>query len=278
VILFAALFVAGAVASSAAPHAWQDARATELAREVERILETKCTECHVPESKNAKARKKFDTARDLARVVEDWVAAGDLELSDLWLQVEDGTMPPEEAANGPLTVGEKEVVRSWILAGAPVPPADGAGAGTTVETTKTPPPRRWLVFAGHLHPSLVHFPIGLLLAAGLTELFVLARASHRLLATSLGLVRLAACFAPLAAVAGWINALDATPDRSLELHRWAGVTTAVLAVLLLPFSERAFSSQRRGSYRLLLFLACAAVALAGHLGGRLVYGTDYLSL
>ncbi len=259
----------------------QDARESELALEVVRILESKCTECHVPESESPKARKAFDTARDLPRVIEDFVTPGDLDMSDLWTQIEDGSMPPEKAAQGPLSVGEKEVVRSWILAGAPLPPAAPVVADAPaepVEAPAAPNASRWLVLAGHLHPSLVHFPIGLLLAAGLLELFVLARGARHLEATALTLVRMAAFFAPLAAGAGWINALEASPGPDLELHRWAGIATGVLALVLLPFSEHAFRSQRRRNYRVVLLLACAAVGLAGHLGGRLVYGVDYLSL
>ncbi len=262
---------------AAAGLARADEREVELAREVARILEARCAECHVPESTDPKARK-HDFARDLPKAVEDYVMPGDLTLSDLWYQVESGEMPPADAASGPLSVGEKEVVRSWILAGAPLPPVADTAA-PAAEQPPAPPERldrRALDLAGRMHPLFVHFPIAFLIGAGLLEILIALRTRAGLTTTAVVLVRLAALFAPLAAASGWINALDSAKPEELERHRWAGVTTLALSILLLVASEIAARGGSRLAYRVLLTLACAAVAVTGYLGGEIVYGAGYL--
>jgi uncharacterized membrane protein len=261
----------------------------EQAPAVARLLEAKCAECHVPEAENAKAKRHFDSALDLPRVVEDYVVAGDLLMSELWSQIESQEMPPEDARAGPLSVAERELVREWIVAGAPLPSAGPPELpeltdGSDTKGTSAPRKRagwsssRWVVWLGRLHPSLVHFPIAFLLGAGLLELLLLLHSSSGAAQAARVLVRMGAFFAPVAAALGWINALDSAAGREgLEWHRWLGISTAGLCAPLLLFSELAArEGARRRAYRVLLFATWVTVGWGGHLGGELVLGKDYL--
>jgi hypothetical protein len=86
---------------------------------------------------------------------------------------------------------------------------------------------------------------------------------------------------PRTATLGWIHAANghgAGAPQILMLHRWIGTTTAVWAVGTVVFSE---SDERRGVrslwFRAALFLGALLVAVAGHFGGMLVHGDDFLS-
>ncbi len=140
-------------------------------------------------------------------------------------------------------------------------------------------PSPYLVFLGRLHQVVVHFPIALLIVAMLIEMVALVR--RKQLPTTPGLV----CFsigtlsAGAAAWFGWINAVEASPSSTLDIHRWLGVSTAVLAgtMLLVAIVARLTSSRvARRVYGLGVFGCAAIVGLTGHFGGAMIYGHTYL--
>jgi hypothetical protein len=81
-------------------------------------------------------------------------------------------------------------------------------------------------------------------------------------------------------LAGWVLAsvpfVEATP--SLAWHRWIGVAAAVATAGAAVTSGSCHVESRRWLlvYRGALFAAATLVALAGHLGAALVWGTDFL--
>lgn len=137
-----------------------------------------------------------------------------------------------------------------------------------------------MLLIGRLHPVLVHFPIALVLAAAAAEIVAMRtrRGAWRTIAAAN--LRAGAAMGALTAIAGW--GLAATPfvepSRLLSWHRWMGVTGSAVAMgaALLSRSADAESSRSRFVYRTALFAAAAIVALAGHLGGTLVWGVDFL--
>jgi uncharacterized membrane protein len=143
------------------------------------------------------------------------------------------------------------------------------------------------IMLGKVHPMVVHFPIALILAAGLAELLILVGGSKWLWlqGSSRFGIALGGMSALLAAPLGWLAASNADygPDLldTLLYHRILGVTTAVAAVLLWIISERLARSQDRGTsrkmYRSLLFATCLIIPITGHLGATLVFGPGFLA-
>jgi uncharacterized membrane protein len=133
-----------------------------------------------------------------------------------------------------------------------------------------------MVFAGRLHPVLIHFPIALVLLAVTAETVFLAARDARWQFIASVSVQAGAISAAAAAGAGWLlaaaGAMDPTPY--LVWHRWLGTAVAVLAVAA-ALADRARATSL---YRVSLFTAGALLPIAGHLGGVLVWGADFLHL
>ena len=138
--------------------------------------------------------------------------------------------------------------------------------------------RVWL-FAGKLHPVVVHFPIALLIVACVLEFFRRRRGDERPAGAAIACALIGAVTAAAAAAMGWSGALTAGHSGSLlEWHRWLGIAVAGVSTVA---AVLALSARYGGGYfafawyRLTLVLAAALVAIAGHFGGSLVYGSDY---
>lgn len=136
----------------------------------------------------------------------------------------------------------------------------------------------WLV--GKLHPMLVHFPIGLVLAAAGAEIVAIQTRRPVWRTIALVNVRAGAVMGAMTVFAGWAlaSAPLVEPSRLLTWHRWTGVAAAASAIAAALVSIRSRGSSGRSAfvYRAALFGAAALVAIAGHLGGTLVWGTDFL--
>ena len=128
-----------------------------------------------------------------------------------------------------------------------------------------------MTFLGRLHPVLVHFPIALVLAAAAAELVAMCTRRAAWHVFSVMNLRAGAGMGAITAVAGWAlkSAPFIEPTRLLSWHEWLGAAAAALAIGAAALSLR--SGAR--SYRVALFAAAAIIALAGHLGGTLVWGT-----
>jgi len=139
-----------------------------------------------------------------------------------------------------------------------------------------------MVLAGRLHPVLVHFPIALLLMAAAAECILVVAGDERWRLVGKVSLRAGAVSAVAAAAAGWLLAaapsMDATPV--LEWHRWLGTAVAALAALAAIAGTAATPQRSRATwlYRACLFTAGALIPIAGHLGGVLVWGADFLHL
>lgn len=140
----------------------------------------------------------------------------------------------------------------------------------------------WLwQFLGRLHPLAVHFPISLLLFAALLELFTLGN-YHSKLRPGINLLVLAgAGGAIFSAVFGWLLAgNEAVEGELLDIHRWIGVSTAVLSLGLLFFLNLIWNKNQMSRikpFRVSLFITALGVSVAGHFGAGLTHGEDYLT-
>ncbi|MEY4103235.1 MAG: hypothetical protein RL461_437 [Planctomycetota bacterium] len=141
----------------------------------------------------------------------------------------------------------------------------------------------WFRLVGRLHPLLVHFPIGLVLAAAAVEGWRWWRQERGLSEFTSVAMLLAAVSAVGAVATGWINAWQEGQDASttLDLHSWLG--TAMAAVLLAAAWKArrrdeapAAAQARLAPVRVLTVASAFGVGLAGHFGGELVHGDGYV--
>ncbi len=133
----------------------------------------------------------------------------------------------------------------------------------------------WLwQFLARLHPLLVHFPIGLLCVALLLEIIDWKRKSQKLQDATNILTWVGAASAVLAVVFGLMLATqEESAGTTLEIHRWAGISTMVLSICALL----SLRSKTRVTYRSLLITTVFGVTIAGHYGAMITHGDDYLS-
>jgi uncharacterized membrane protein/YHS domain-containing protein len=143
-------------------------------------------------------------------------------------------------------------------------------------------PNSFLQFIGKLHPLVVHFPIAFIPLVLFMELYTTCKRREPFASTRV-ILPLAALSALAAASLGWVDAMHANYPEDLQTtlfrHRWAGVTTAVIAVAAAVMQHLSqFGGKRRDiTYGILLGLACVLVAVTGHLGATLIYGADYFA-
>ena len=137
-----------------------------------------------------------------------------------------------------------------------------------------------MLLLGKLHPLLLHFPIGLVLAAAAAELFAILTQRAAWRAVAIANLRAGAAMAAVTAVAGWglTSASFVEASRLLEWHRWMGVCGATAAIGAALASARLDGQSPRSVsvYQAVLFAAAALIGVAGHLGGTLVWGADFL--
>ena len=125
---------------------------------------------------------------------------------------------------------------------------------------------------GHLHPTLVHLPIGILLLAGLFQLLALQPKYASLQsATSIALF-----WGMIAAIASCISGylLSLSGDYEEELvstHQWFGISTAFISLIAYLFHrwENVFA-------KWVILLMVPLIIITGHFGGTLTHGSDYL--
>jgi len=117
VCLFASLASSSGAAQGSAP--------VKFNRDIRPILAENCYACHGPDNNARKAKLRLDTKEGIFEKTpkrEPAVIPGDLEKSELWRRVsttdEDDMMPPPES-HKVLKSEQKELLKRWIMAGAP---------------------------------------------------------------------------------------------------------------------------------------------------------------
>jgi uncharacterized membrane protein len=130
------------------------------------------------------------------------------------------------------------------------------------------------LFFGHLHPMLVHLPIGMLTLLAILELAAWLPRSKNANASAGFIIALAAPLAVVAAICGWLLSLEGGYDQTLlSWHKWLGIGTAAGSTAAAVLYWR----KQLNSYRAVLFCTAALLMVTGHLGGSLTHGSDFLT-
>ena len=134
----------------------------------------------------------------------------------------------------------------------------------------------WLVFAGRLHPLLLHFPIVILILYGIWVL-VVRKENKPLWISDIAnyLLLLGSLTAVLTSLVGLILSKEPgyEPD-SVFWHKWMGIITSLLSLLLYGFRKRIVPEQ--WSSKVIAIFLLIVIMITGHLGGDLTHGEDFL--
>src|SRR5580765_3824261 len=128
-------------------------------------------------------------------------------------------------------------------------------------------------FFGHLHPLLVHLPIGLIVLLAILEWLARYPRFKGANASARFILALAIPLAIFTALCGWLLSIGGTyGDRLLQLHKWTGIGTAAACAIAGLF----YWLDCKRLYRFSLFSTILVLVIASHFGGSLTHGSDYL--
>lgn len=124
-----------------------------------------------------------------------------------------------------------------------------------------------------MHPVVVHLPIGILLLICLYYIFTKAEKRQ----SQYGLISFALLGGMLTAIAACVSGLllagSGDYDKSaVNPHQWMGIVTAVIAIVCYVLHRL-----HKRFLRTLMVLLVLCIIIAGHLGGSITHGADYLS-
>jgi uncharacterized membrane protein/mono/diheme cytochrome c family protein len=135
----------------------------------------------------------------------------------------------------------------------------------------------WVLFLGRFHPLLVHLPIGILIIAALIEFFARTPKLQALREANNFVLFWGALTATFACVLGYLLSQSGGYDEdALDTHAWLGYAvagTAWLAYIL----KRSQTSVIHKVYVPVFTASVLLIFAAGHYGGNLTHGSDYLT-
>lgn len=136
------------------------------------------------------------------------------------------------------------------------------------------------LFFGNFHPLILHLPIGALVGVFFLELINLIKPQLNLDNANKVLLWFSAISLIPAVVFGFFLASSGGYNEEvLGFHKWLGWITALLCVWLLVFRSWAYTQTRRHikAYQAILFINVILLSFAGHYGGSLTHGANYLT-
>lgn len=135
-----------------------------------------------------------------------------------------------------------------------------------------------VLFIGRFHPVLVHLPIGFLLLAFLFEICSRFKRFENLGSAVPFTLLLGAASALTAAGTGYFLSLDGGYGEDLLwTHKWLGISVAVLSLCAFVLRQWFYENvQLKKLYTFLMWGMIFCLMGAGHYGGSLTHGSDYL--
>jgi uncharacterized membrane protein len=137
-----------------------------------------------------------------------------------------------------------------------------------------------LRFLGRLHPLVVHFPVGLLVAGLFLEMLTIGGKRHGLKEGAHWIIYLGVLTALLSTVLGLLlRNVDDYAGALVQSHQFAALVTTALGMLTaaLLFVARKGPSPNYLAYRSALALTVLSLTFTGHLGAQLTHGTGFLT-
>ena len=242
----------------------QVASASESADRVQELLVTRCARCHGSQVRRPKGGFRF--ASDLRGLASNsrYIRPGDPGASPLLQMARTGHSSPNSAHDHVLPPAELETLRAWVAAGAPRP----TRASSDVGHVRTLPH-----FIGQFHPLAVHFPVALIIAAALAELFAVLRPSGLYGRVARYCLTIGALGTVVASITGWAWADAGT---GLGTHGWLALATTCFACGACLFSWRPATGSGartdRRVYALVLLATLVLLVMTGHQGGQITHG------
>ncbi|MGX7689218.1 DUF2231 domain-containing protein [Flectobacillus roseus] len=136
-------------------------------------------------------------------------------------------------------------------------------------------------YLGRMHPLVVHLPIGFLVLAAVFDLLTY-KSNYAFLKPAVPLILLLGGFsATIACVMGWF--LSQTGDYDyliLRNHKYTGISVAAVSFIFYGLKSRflqAIFQLSDKTFSGLLLAQMCLLSYAGHQGGNLTHGADYLS-
>ncbi len=123
---------------------------------------------------------------------------------------------------------------------------------------------------GNTHLLLLHLPIGIMVLAAFLVLWSYRQQSPDFQPIIRLSVKIAACAAVVSACCGWFLAKQGGyDDQALWWHQWVGLGAALCCCMCWWVIKSSY-------FNLALLGTTGMIGLAGHFGGNLSYGSDYL--
>ncbi len=139
----------------------------------------------------------------------------------------------------------------------------------------------FIFFLGRFHPIILHLPIGALIVLFFMELIDSVNSKLNLeSACNILLWFSVVSIIPTLLLGFLLGSSGNYDDELLNSHKWLGWFTALICVWLVVIREKKSKSNPNkvsNFYRVFLFVNVILLSLAGHYGGYLTHGEDYLT-
>jgi uncharacterized membrane protein/mono/diheme cytochrome c family protein len=130
-------------------------------------------------------------------------------------------------------------------------------------------------FLGHLHPVLVHLPIGILLIAIFLKWLAYLEKYQPLQPAVKITMLIGMITALLSCITGYLLSMSGDYDQDLvSWHMWMGIAMAIVSMLLYV---RIANAKFDLTSKLLSILLFILIMVTGHLGGSITHGSDFLT-
>jgi uncharacterized membrane protein len=131
---------------------------------------------------------------------------------------------------------------------------------------------------GRLHPAIVHLPIGIFVLAFIFQYIMPLKSGRDELIRFVLVISL--IFSLLASAMGWVLSWNSEyAEATVDQHKWPAIFFTIASGLLIPLHIKAPSIPLvKKMYHGLFFVSMVLLMVAGHRGGSLTHGEDYLSL